>query len=511
MNRFFNNLKLGKKMLLAPIVVFLFLILLGGGTFYCLLTQQAITDDIFNNRFKGYQTAAKLLNDISTVQGNIPRIMNWVALSHDAGEIQVLIRQQVIIMVEDVELVNKTLTNPSLSPEEKRLYKDALDNILKYQNAAGRVLEMATSGVGAAYASMADEKFKAVNKILADLLAFENKRSTEGYHNSISNFNFTVTSFLLGFVIAVVISFVVSILVTRLILRPIKETIRVMKLVAEGDLTQNIDLAANDEIGELVESVNTMRIQMGNAVGHALGISEFLAKSSSEEVATIEESSASLEEIASMSKQNAANTDEANRLMMSAGQAIKKANESMSELTRSMRDIAKASEQTQKIVKSIDEIAFQTNLLALNASVEAARAGEAGAGFAVVANEVRNLAMRAKESAQGSSNLIGDIVCKVKGGANLVNITSTAFEQVTSSSDKVVALMEEVAAASREQSQGVDQANIAISEINSTSQQNARNADDLAHVMSRFKVKMHEDLEETIDKERLALPKAVSL
>jgi methyl-accepting chemotaxis protein len=173
--------------------------------------------------------------------------------------------------------------------------------------------------------------------------------------------------------------------------------------------------------------------------------------------------------------------------MIMARGAIQKANESMTELTRSMKEITKASEQTQKIVKSIDEIAFQTNLLALNASVEAARAGEAGAGFAVVADEVRNLAMRAKESARDSSNLIEDIVHKVKSGEQLVNVTSTAFGQVTSSSDKVVILMEEIATASREQSQGISQVNSAIAEMSSTTQQNAGNAENLSNIMSIFK------------------------
>ncbi len=172
--------------------------------------------------------------------------------------------------------------------------------------------------------------------------------------------------------------------------------------------------------------------------------------------------------------------------MLSVKEAIKKANETISELIKSMKDITQASEQTQKIVKSIDEIAFQTNLLALNASVEAARAGEAGAGFAVVADEVRNLALRAKESARDSSNLIEDIVHKVKNGENLVNVTSAAFSQVTSSSDKVVDLTKDISTASQEQSQGIGQVNTAIAEMSTSTQQNASNAENLSSIMSIF-------------------------
>ena len=303
----------------------------------------------------------------------------------------------------------------------------------------------------------------------------------------------TLTIFMIVLLVAVVVSFMTSISVTRLILRPIRETIAVLRRLAEGDLTRDIDLVSGDEIGELVQSVNAMRRKMNEAVGQALQVSEVLTDSASAEAASIEETSASLDEIASMTKQNAENTGEANRLMISAKDAIKQAGGSMGELTTSMKEITKASEQTQKIVKSIDEIAFQTNLLALNASVEAARAGEAGAGFAVVADEVRNLAMRAKESAQNSSTLIEDIVRKVKGGEGLVGATSTAFGQVASSSDKIVELMGEIAAASREQSQGIDQVNRAIAEMSTSTQKNAGNAESLSAIMSIFTTERGQD------------------
>jgi methyl-accepting chemotaxis protein len=152
----------------------------------------------------------------------------------------------------------------------------------------------------------------------------------------------------------------------------------------------------------------------------------------------------------------------------------------MTELTHSMEQISGASEETSKIIKTIDEIAFQTNLLALNAAVEAARAGEAGAGFAVVANEVRNLAMRAAEAARNTSVLIEGTVKKVKEGSELVERTNGAFSEVSKSAAKVAGLVSEIAAASGEQAQGIDQVNKAVSEMERVTQQSAANAEESA-------------------------------
>jgi methyl-accepting chemotaxis protein len=145
-----------------------------------------------------------------------------------------------------------------------------------------------------------------------------------------------------------------------------------------------------------------------------------------------------------------------------------------------MAEITKASEDTQKIVKTIDEIAFQTNLLALNAAVEAARAGEAGAGFAVVAEEVRNLAMRAAEAAKNTANLIEDTVKKIDTGSHLVERTSTAFSQVSGNTDKVGVLVSEISQASQEQARGIAQVNKAMADMDRVVQQIAASAEESA-------------------------------
>ena len=181
-----------------------------------------------------------------------------------------------------------------------------------------------------------------------------------------------------------------------------------------------------------------------------------------------------------MTKQNAESAGQANELMRGANTVVASANESMNELTASMTKIFTASEDTQKIIKTIDEIAFQTNLLALNAAVEAARAGEAGAGFAVVADEVRNLAMRAADAARNTAQLIEGTVKQVRDGMDLVAKNNEVFSSVTQSTSKVGELIGEIAAASKEQAQGIEQINRAVTEMDRVTQQNAANAEESA-------------------------------
>jgi methyl-accepting chemotaxis protein len=220
--------------------------------------------------------------------------------------------------------------------------------------------------------------------------------------------------------------------------------------------------------------------QIASAANAVSNSSQQLAEGASEQAAAIEETSSSLEEMSSMTKQNADNASHANQLMAETKNTVAKASQSMGNLTTSMREISRASEETSKIIKTIDEIAFQTNLLALNAAVEAARAGEAGAGFAVVADEVRNLALRAAEAAKNTADLIESTVKKVKEGSELVVKTENEFGEVTASVGKSGELIGEISAASQEQAQGIEQVNRAVSEMDKVVQQNAANAEESA-------------------------------
>jgi methyl-accepting chemotaxis protein len=205
-----------------------------------------------------------------------------------------------------------------------------------------------------------------------------------------------------------------------------------------------------------------------------------MAEGASEQAAAIEQTSSSLEEIASMTKNNSENANNVNSIMVVGKRSVDDGVAKMKDMVVAMGEIKKSSDDIAKIIKTIEEIAFQTNLLALNAAVEAARAGEAGKGFAVVAEEVRNLAQRAAGASKDISGLIQNAVEKSNTGNNITEQVAKALDEIASQIKKAGDLAAEVAAASVEQAQGVEQINKAVTQMDSVTQQNAANAEEAA-------------------------------
>lgn len=219
---------------------------------------------------------------------------------------------------------------------------------------------------------------------------------------------------------------------------------------------------------------------VANAAMEISSASQSLAQGATEQAAGLEETSSSLEEMSSMTKQNADNAQQANTLAGDAKKAANTGSEAMGRMGEAINDIQKSSDETAKIIKVIDEIAFQTNLLALNAAVEAARAGEAGKGFAVVAEEVRNLAMRSAEAAKNTSNLIEQSVNNSRNGVQICGEVKKALDEIVAAIGKTTDLVSEIATANNEQAEGVNQINTSISQMDKVTQQNAANAEETA-------------------------------
>lgn len=220
--------------------------------------------------------------------------------------------------------------------------------------------------------------------------------------------------------------------------------------------------------------------QVSGASSQVSVASQSLAEGTSEQAASLEESCAAMEEMASMVKKNAENTREAARLVEISRQSMKTSHRSLKTTMETMKLISASGAQTAKIIKTIDEVAFQTNLLALNAAVEAARAGEAGAGFAVVAEEVRNLALRATEAAKDTEKIINETIQQVQVGENLIDQTMKEFYKMGDDAKEVSSLFSEISVASDKQSKGIEQVNLAIHEMDKVVQQNAANAEESA-------------------------------
>jgi len=283
--------------------------------------------------------------------------------------------------------------------------------------------------------------------------------------SAVSSLTTSTTVMTIGVIVAVLVGIVLAIAITRSITKPINRVIANLTTGAE---------------------------QTTSAAGQVSAASQSLAQGSSEQAASLEETTASMEEMSSMTNQNADNANEAKKLAETAWSSAEKGTEAMTRMSSAIDDIKTSSDETAKIIKTIDEIAFQTNLLALNAAVEAARAGEAGKGFAVVAEEVRNLAQRSAEAARTTADMIEGSVKNADNGVAISKEVAESLGEIAEGSRKVNDLVGEIAAASNEQSQGIDQISTAVTQMDQVTQSNAANAEESASASEELSAQAEE-------------------
>lgn len=275
---------------------------------------------------------------------------------------------------------------------------------------------------------------------------------------------------------------------------PLNEAVVVLERMAQKDLTvrmsQNyqgdharMGVALNtaiDDMEEALAQIAASADQVSAAASQLGAGSQTLAHGTSEQASALEEISASLQEMTAMTRQSAANAQKCDDLSGSARSIAHDGVKSMERLAEAMERIRASSDQTAKIVRTIDEIAFQTNLLALNAAVEAARAGEAGRGFAVVAEEVRSLAMRSAEAARTTSELIETAVSSARDGAKLSGEVAVRLEEIATRADQVHSVVAEITSSTSQQSRGIAQITTAVDQVNAVTQTAAANSEESA-------------------------------
>ncbi|MGB3252133.1 methyl-accepting chemotaxis protein [Buttiauxella gaviniae] len=296
-----------------------------------------------------------------------------------------------------------------------------------------------------------------------------------------------LTLIIIAALLTAVIIVLVWLALRHLLLKPLNQSIEQLEFVARGDLTQTLPPAGNNEFGRLATAITIMRDSLMESVSRVRDASsqidtgsrelaagnQNLAQRTESTATSLEQTAASMEQITATVKQNADNAEQAHKLAKDVSDTADRGSEMVCYVIEKMRDISSSSDRIADILSVIDGIAFQTNILALNASVEAARAGEQGRGFAVVAGEVRILASRSADAAKEIRTLISDSQNHVGEGRELAQQAGETMDEIAEEVMRMTRLVSEIANASNEQSYGIEQVNIAVSQMDEAAQQNA--------------------------------------
>jgi methyl-accepting chemotaxis protein len=447
-----KNWTIGKRIIFGFTSIILIAMALGSYAYTRLTTIRTYSDAIVGDALPGIYTIGRIESDVR--QAQITTFKHVLSESKDE-KAQYDAEIASIVQANEKALVDyeKTITRA----KDRELFEQIKAALPIYRQAREEVLKLSRDQKSKEAFELSKKQLKPVFDKLSAAVEAEvafNKESGDEFSKSVQGaINTAQTGIWIGLGMALLVGVGISFLIIR-------GTNRVLSGIASA----------------LADGSN----QVAAAAGQVSSASQSLAEGASEQAASLEETSSSLEEMSSMTKRNTGNADKVNKLARQTRAAADTGASDMQAMAAAMHEIKTSGDDIAKIIKTIDEIAFQTNILALNAAVEAARAGEAGMGFAVVADEVRNLAQRAAQSAKETSSKIENSVTKTAQGVLLTEKVAKSLQEIVTKARQVDELAAEVASASKEQTQGIEQVNIAVSQMDKVTQSNAASAEESA-------------------------------
>jgi methyl-accepting chemotaxis protein len=481
----FRNMKISTRLSMAVASVVLITLAISVLSYTRMGLMNRNTNKIVVDLYPKTETAHEIINNVNLISLAVRNSLLFVDNTMIETEINRIRDSQ-----KKTGVLIEKLESETDAGEGRDLIGKIKTDQQKFDTDLDHLLELAKTDGAAATDYMIND-FRPVNTAylnsVDDLIRYESEQMKRGGNDSLDSFTASRNFLIVMMTITALLSTILGFWILRSITNPLRRAVEVASAVAEGDLTQHIEVTSKDETGLLLQALKDMvnrltgivsgvRIttdSIGTASREIAQGNADLSQRTEEQASSLEETASSMEELTSTVRQNAENAKQANQLAANASDIAVKGGQAVGEVVQTMGMISTSSKKIMDIISVIEGIAFQTNILALNAAVEAARAGEQGRGFAVVAAEVRNLAQRSAAAAKEITTLIKDSVEKVDVGSKQVDQAGETMNEIVQAVKRVTDIMAEIAAASIEQNSGIEQVNQAILQMDEVTQQNA--------------------------------------